>query len=358
MRLWTLHPRYLDTKGLLAVWREGLLAQKVLQNETVGYRNHPQLRRFRSSTDPVAAIGMYLEEVYQEAIQRGYQFTEGKILRTELNHQIPCTRGQLLYEWEHLRGKLRQRDINRYLAMESISEPEPHPLFYIVEGEVEDWEIRAVPKLSQKVKTLVLCGDHWHSPHIAREGLGALAGTEFSFDWIEDAQDWSPEIMVQYPLIILTKSDNVSSTNQTGWMTDSVQRAFADYVHKGNGLLAIHSGTAGYAEKPVLRSLLGGVFVHHPEQCPVTMIPRAEHPLSAGIAPFTLKDEHYFMALDDSQAEVLMTTRSEHGEQPGGWRRRDGSGRVVVLTPGHNLEIWLHPSFQMLVRNAIHWCGH
>src|SRR5687768_15147457 len=122
--------------------------------------------------------------------------------------------------------------------------------------------------------------------------------------------------MQAYSLVILTKSDNVSSTDQAGWMTHSVQRAFADYVRKGNGLLAIHSGTAGYAEKPVLRSLLGGVFLHHPEQCPVTMIPRAGHPLSAGISPFTLKDEHYFMALDDSQADVFMTTRSAHGEQP------------------------------------------
>jgi len=146
MRLWTLHPQYLDTKGLLAVWREALLAQKVLQNETVGYRNHPQLRRFRASMDPVAAIGVYLQGIYQEAIQRGYQFEQTKIVRKEFNHQIACTRGQLLYEWEHLRKKLRQRDVNRYLAMERMNEPEPHPLFYIVEGDVEDWEIRVVSK--------------------------------------------------------------------------------------------------------------------------------------------------------------------------------------------------------------------
>ncbi len=146
MRLWTLHPRYLDTKGLLAVWREGLLAQKVLQNETVGYRNHPQLRRFRSSADPVAAIGVYLEGIYQEAIRRGYRFEQDKIVQRKLDHQIPCTRGQLLYEWEHLREKLKQRDVDRYLAMESIDVPESHPLFHIIEGDVEDWEIRVVSK--------------------------------------------------------------------------------------------------------------------------------------------------------------------------------------------------------------------
>lgn len=207
------------------------------------------------------------------------------------------------------------------------------------------------------MKVLVLCGDYWHPPQIAREGLEALESTEFTFDWLEDTRDWSAEGMLTYPVVILTKSNNVSADDKTEWMTDSMQAAFSEYVRKGNGLLAIHSGTAEYEQKPVLRSLLGGVFTHHPEQCPVTVKPDVEHPLSAGSAAFTLKDEHYFMAMEDPQVEVFMTTTSQHGEQPGGWRRVEGNGRVVVLTPGHNLEVWLRPSFQVLLRNALRWCG-
>ena len=109
----------------------------------------------------------------------------------------------------------------------------------------------------------------------------------------------------------------------------------------------------------MLRSLLGGVFAHHPEQCPVTVEPRGWHPLSAGSNQFTLTDEHYFMAMNEPEVDVFVTTRSEHGEQPGGWRRipSGGTGRVAVLTPGHNLEVWLHPSFQALVLNCLRWCG-
>lgn len=140
MRLWTIHPRYLDTKGLLAVWREGLLAQSVLQNKTKGYRNHPQLRRFASSPDALAAIATYLRGIYQESVDRGYRFGQDKIGRAEYDGQIPCTRGQLLYEWQHLRKKLRQRDVGRYQVLETIVEPEPHPLFYIIDGDIEDWE--------------------------------------------------------------------------------------------------------------------------------------------------------------------------------------------------------------------------
>lgn len=207
------------------------------------------------------------------------------------------------------------------------------------------------------MKILVLCGDTWHPPAIPRKGFEALAGTEFTFDWIEDAMGWVPEVMASYPLVILTKSDNASATDKTNWMTGTAQAAFFEYVSRGNGLLAIHSGTAEYEHKPVIRDLLGGVFLHHPEQCPVTMIPRPDHPLCSGSAPFTVNDEHYFMALDDPQADVFMTTISVNGEQPGAWRREVGKGHVAVVTPGHTLDVWLHPSYQALLDKSIRWCG-
>jgi type 1 glutamine amidotransferase len=207
------------------------------------------------------------------------------------------------------------------------------------------------------MQTLVLCDDYWHPARIPQEGLSGLEKDGFSFDWIEDAREWSEERMMKYPLVILTKSNNVSSSDQSDWVTDNIQSAFVEYVRKGNGLLAIHSGTAGYQEKTILRSLLGGVFTHHPNQCMVTMQTHTNHELTTSIPTFTVKDEHYFIGMDDPQVDVFMTTRSEHGEQPAGWRRTEGNGRVAVLTPGHNLEVWLHPSYQALLLNALRWCG-
>lgn len=141
MRIWTVHPRHLDTKGLLAAWREALLAQKVLKGETKGYRNHPQLRRFRSQPDPVGAIAQYLRFLYVEAVVRGYKFDADKIETPDAGAEIRCPRGQLLYEWNHLKEKLRSRDAARYSEIEQIAEPEAHPMFRIVEGDVEDWEV-------------------------------------------------------------------------------------------------------------------------------------------------------------------------------------------------------------------------
>ena len=103
--------------------------------------------------------------------------------------------------------------------------------------------------------------------------------------------------------------------------------------------------------------MLGGVFASHPPQCRVTVEPQEGDPLTVGSTPFALIDEHYMMELDDAQAGVFVTTRSAHGVQPGGWTRPEGDGRVCVLTPGHNVEVWLHPSYQRLIHNALRWCG-
>ena len=141
MRLWSLHPRYLDRQGLVALWREGLLAQKVLQGATKGYRNHPQLHRFREQPDPVAAIAAYLQGVVEEAASRGYRFDRQKIAPTSGAETMVVASGQLCYEWSHLLSKLQRRDPSRYAEFISIPVPTPHPLFRVVPGGVAPWEV-------------------------------------------------------------------------------------------------------------------------------------------------------------------------------------------------------------------------
>ncbi len=141
MRLWSLHPRYLDAKGLVALWREGLLARYVLQGSTRGYRNHPQLERFKAQAEPVAVLDSYLLTVYEEGLARGYRFDRSKIGPYFSEAKIAVTTGQLRYELTHLLHKLQRRDEGRYQALLSIvGLPEPHPLFYIVEGGIAPWE--------------------------------------------------------------------------------------------------------------------------------------------------------------------------------------------------------------------------
>ncbi|UFS63669.1 pyrimidine dimer DNA glycosylase/endonuclease V [Sulfurimonas sp. HSL-3221] len=141
MRLWSLHPKYLDAKGLVALWREALLAQNVLLGRTKGYKNHPQLLRFKQCEDPAKAIACYLGDVVDEADRRGYRFNRGKIVREGECATLSVQRGQLAYEFAHLLHKLKQRNPDRYKALESLQEIETHPLFSAIAGDVEAWEV-------------------------------------------------------------------------------------------------------------------------------------------------------------------------------------------------------------------------
>ena len=142
MRLWTLHPRHLDPVGLVALWREALLAQAVLHGKTRGYRHHPQLERFRAAPDPVSAICAYLRAVQEEAAGRGYNFNPSLVLGSPCEVPLPETLGQLEYEWQHLGAKLQARNPAWRTAHFEGRDPSPHPLFTLIEGPVQPWEKR------------------------------------------------------------------------------------------------------------------------------------------------------------------------------------------------------------------------
>ena len=140
MRLWTVHPRYLDARGLVALWREALLARAVLRGRTRGYRHHPQLERFRARRDPVAAINAYLDGVYDEARRRGYRFDAKKLGRRRSRGRMEETAGQLAWEWKHLARKLKARSPEVYREIGRVQRPTAHPLFTIRPGGVAPWE--------------------------------------------------------------------------------------------------------------------------------------------------------------------------------------------------------------------------
>jgi Pyrimidine dimer DNA glycosylase len=140
VRIWSIHPKYLDSKGLVALWREALLARSVLQGRTQGYTKHPQLQRFRAAGDAVGAITWYLWVVYQESLQRGYCFNSLKLQSAVPHPPLTVTTGQLAYELNHLKNKLLVRAPERYAQMRHTTLPDPHPLFKPIDGGVESWE--------------------------------------------------------------------------------------------------------------------------------------------------------------------------------------------------------------------------
>jgi len=142
MRLWSIHPKYLDAAGLVALWREGLLAQQVLKGKTKGYKNHPQLERFKKQDQPVKAIAKYLLYIYREAKNRNYNFNLDKIkpYYNEQEIEIVVTEGQIEYEYKHLLNKLEKRSPDRYNDIKDYDKIDVHPLFTIIPGKIAKWE--------------------------------------------------------------------------------------------------------------------------------------------------------------------------------------------------------------------------
>ena len=140
MRIWSLHPQYLDAKGLVALWRETLLAKNVLEEKTKGYKNHPQLIRFKQSKNALLAINFYLKIVWEEACKRNYNFDNKKFLEVGFVEKINVNSGQVKFETTHLQNKLKERDPKLYKQQMGIENLELHPLFHLIDGEIEDWE--------------------------------------------------------------------------------------------------------------------------------------------------------------------------------------------------------------------------
>ena len=140
MRIWSIHPKYLDSKGLVALWRETLLAKNVLEGKTQGYKNHPQLIRFKNTDKPLDCINQYLSVVYYEAENRNYRFNRDKINWNFSATILKVSNEQIIYETSHLINKLKTRDKEKYLTLKNIEALEPHPIFEIIKGQVESWE--------------------------------------------------------------------------------------------------------------------------------------------------------------------------------------------------------------------------
>ncbi len=204
---------------------------------------------------------------------------------------------------------------------------------------------------------LLLNDDRWHPGHVSREGIKPLEQLGYHFDVVSDGAAIQAIDFSQYPVILFVKSDNRTAADESKWGDEAARTRLLRFVQDGGGLLAVHSGTAGYDGLKDMHALLGGLFLAHPPQLPVTVTPKAGHPLTTGVQAFTEPDEHYFLDMADQPADVFLTATSRHGATPAGWTRREGRGKVCVLTPGHNVAVWLNPEFQRLLRNALDWCA-
>lgn len=212
-------------------------------------------------------------------------------------------------------------------------------------------------------KILVLCDDVWHPAEVIEKGFAPLQGKVADFDFVKDAKDiLSEEMLGEYAMVINCKSNHLTNGNGAAWfepgVTEVGPKEFETYIRNGGGFLALHAGnTYGSDNCPEMANLIGNAFVTHPARCDVKVTPVKDHPVTAGVEPFTVRDEHYEIKLLAEDIELLLQSESATGgKQTAGYVRTLGKGRLCVLTPGHILTVWQNPMFRKLLVNAINWC--
>jgi type 1 glutamine amidotransferase len=224
------------------------------------------------------------------------------------------------------------------------------------------------------MRVLMLCGDFWHPPEVPIEGVKPLEKKGFSFDIIVDPDDFNPETLCDYPVVMLCKSGEISETDKDSWITEDGQNAFVRYVKDGGGLLAVHNATVPGNHSQILDELLGCRFLYHPQDCPVTVQPIKPHPITEGVGMFCETDEHYRLEILANDIDILIASYSPpqgdeslYEEHPynnttawvsaAGYVRTHGAGHVCVLTPGHLPAVWANVHFQKTLENALNWCA-
>lgn len=223
------------------------------------------------------------------------------------------------------------------------------------------------------MKILLFCDDFYHPGQVPADGLKPLAAKGFEVT-VADVADFSPESLARYDVVVMSKCDHISQTDNSPWKTAEIQAAFVSFVENGGGLLVTHSGTVAGEDTVALDKLIGCRFEWHPNNCPVTVGILKPHPVTDGVKIFTEVDEHYHLEILADDIDILAAGYADaQGDAakyetepyfnapayiaPAVYVRTQKKGRVCVLTPGHVLEVWLNPEFQRLLENALRWCA-
>jgi type 1 glutamine amidotransferase len=143
-------------------------------------------------------------------------------------------------------------------------------------------------------------------------------------------------------------------------LSDAGRTALHDHVHKGGGLLGMHTASICFDTWPEWKDLLGVMWQwgrsHHPEISDITVdVAPDAHPIVAGIEGFELFDEIYHHLAPADAAPGLMFAEADEGRQPLMWARDIGKGRVVYDSLGHDAASITHPTHQRILQRSVLW---
>ena len=207
-------------------------------------------------------------------------------------------------------------------------------------------------------KVLALVGDYYHPSNYLKQALKMIIKNDYHLDIYSSHQEIDWDGLMEYDVLILATWGKINDPDDDAyWLDQYHEQRIDQFLAEGGKLFLVHSGTASYPKDGLFRKITGGNFVEHPEDHPeMKMEIVADNPLTKGITDFTIEDEQYFMDVDQEEVEIFLKARSDQfGESTAGWNKDYKQGKVIVLTPGHSLEVFEKEMMQNLINNILQY---
>jgi uncharacterized protein len=154
-------------------------------------------------------------------------------------------------------------------------------------------------------------------------------------------------------------------------ITEAQKAKFLALLEQGVGLVVLHHALVSYQHWPDYERIIGGrypeedgkggvvteqVGYQHDVDVPVVIV-AMDHPITAGMKDFTIRDEIYWGYRVGSDVTPLITTTHPKSGKPLAWTRTEKKSRVVYLQLGHDHSAFENPNYRQLVARSIRWAA-
>ncbi len=154
--------------------------------------------------------------------------------------------------------------------------------------------------------------------------------------------------------------------------TPEDRKNFMDLMATGIGLVATHHCIASHPDWPEYARLIGGKYLQKPETIDgkehgksnyshdedvAVKVVDGRHPVSRGIADFTIHEETYGGMWVSPDVRVLMKTDHPKATPELVWVREQGPARIAYVQLGHDAKAYANPGYQAVIRQAILWAA-
>lgn len=253
------------------------------------------------------------------------------------------------------------------LLAATAAAPDPH-----LPAPVEDSVAPVLPAGLSGAVLIVSKTNGWrHIEHIPRSnavlaGIAKQLGRQ-SFV-TENAAVFNDAQLAHFRVVVLNSASGE-------FLTADQEAAFARFVARGGGVVALHAAGDDSHKTPwYFGTIIGVKFIGHPGgadqfQSARVVIDQPRHPVMSGVTlPWAPVDEWYsFDANPATRGMTVLARIDEASYRPGAkltmgshpviWTNPHAKGRVIYSAIGHTPEAYDDPNYRRILTNAIRWAA-